>query len=174
MKTSPSRNASHIVAITNAAKMLGYARETLSKYITDDGCPTTQSPSGARRGTTHVDLVQVHRWLLSRAKGSDESPLFRERLAKTIAEREKIEISNREKMGELLPKDDVAAVFAEAQVSLRNELDATASRIAKGDAKLRRKLLGETRKIQANYVRRLEGYMQDVIASGQTGKGTSA
>ena len=168
MKTTSDADQSNIVTLSAAAKVLGYARQTLNNYVKEDGCPTVEPGTGKRAGTIHVDTVQVVRWLLAKAKGGDESPLFQARLEKTQQEQRKIQIANDEKMGKLVSLDAVKAVFSEAQVSLRNELDAAASRIAKGDAETRKELLNECRVIQSNYVARFEEYIQGNLAPDQT------
>ena len=160
--TTPQRRKvrSNIVSMNQLSKIFGYDPKSLRQFR-DDGMPIVTESTGGNR-QVNVDTIVVHKWLVTRALGGSETPLFAARLKKTQEEHKKLEIENQVREGILVEAEGVKDIFAEVMITLRNSLEGAAGRIAKGNVPHRKRLLEEVRKIERAYGKALTKRLREI------------
>lgn len=160
----------NIVTLTECAKILGYSRKSLENWIAKEGAPVIAKPGKGK--ATQIDTVAMIQWLIDRNQFSEDDPdeYKRAMLGKLQEEERKLAIANAEKLGQLVPAEDVDAVFSETLVLFRSALEGAAGRVAGGNKVLRTRLLNEFRRILESAEDRLGEYLETTASEVETSK----
>lgn len=153
------------MSLTQAAAIFGYSRQTIASHI-DAGAPAISKAGQGK--AAEIDTVAYAAWLITRSRGGEDGDPYKEAmLGKLQEEEKKLAIANAQALGDLVPAEEVDALFSETLVIFRATLEGTAGRLAGGNKVLRTRLLNEFRKLLDNASGRLSKYLEQAAAKKQ-------